>query len=187
MPRNIAYPPDDDSPSGPSRTQRKKAAHAKEDMASVLLDLPDAQLDTIDMEPELRDALRETRRLRSFEARRRHLQFVGKLLRVADQAPLQRAVELHDRLQKRSALAPREAEQWLERLLGDDEALTEWITHHPQTDLQAFKTQVRNARREWTAALAADPTLIPARNKGRYRRELFGTLREMLGKVSPAE
>ena len=54
-----------------------------------------------------------------------------------------------------------------ERLLGDDGALTEFAAAHPQADLQALRTLVRNARKE---AKEGKPP--------RAYRELFRFLKE---------
>ena len=57
-------------------------------------------------------------------------------------------------------------EQWRERLLGDDAALTEFANGHAGTDLQALRTVIRNARKE-----------IAEGKPPRAQRELFRLLK----------
>lgn len=168
---------------GPSRTQVKHAAEALQELATELLALPDAQLDDIEMEESLRDALRTLRGLKDYEARRRQAQYVGKLMRDADEEPLQRAIKAY---RKGDALIVQETERWLERLLADDGALTAWLEAHPTPDTQRLRTLIRNARREVAAAVAADPEGAPPRKKGRLTRELYQQLRAGLQPVPAA-
>ena len=61
----------------------------------------------------------------------------------------------------------RRLEQWRERLIGDDGALTEFASQHAGADLQALRALIRNARRE-----------IVEGRPPRAQRELFRFLRE---------
>lgn len=178
MPRRPAPEPDA-FPDGPSKTQLKRVMHELQDLGVALLELPDAQLDEIEMEDQLRDALRELRRLRTFEAKRRQSQYVGKLLRLADDEPLRRAIDAYRLGKTREAAALHDVERWRDRLIADDEAITAWVAEHPEGDVQQLRTLIRNARREVTAAHAVD-TEGGAPRKGRAYRELFQKLRAVL-------
>ncbi|MGH8445527.1 MAG: ribosome biogenesis factor YjgA, partial [Solimonas sp.] len=125
---------------GPSKSQLKRDALELQTLGNALLELPDPQLDRIVMDERLRDALRTLRTIRSHEGRRRHGQYVGKLLRVADTAPLREAIAVHARGRER---VQQDAERWLGRLLADDAAVTTWIAAHPQVDIQQLRTLIR--------------------------------------------
>jgi ribosome-associated protein len=58
-------------------------------------------------------------------------------------------------------------ENWRERLIGGDEALTAYAGEHPGADLQALRTLIRNARKE-----------IAESKPPRAQRELFRVLRD---------
>lgn len=165
----------DDNGAAPSKTQLKQAMHELQALGEALLELPDKQLDEIEMEDNLRAALREVRAIRSREARRRQLQYVGKLLRMADDAPLRRAISDYRAGQTRAAQAFQNIEQWRDRLLADDAEVTAWIEAYPAADIQRLRVLIRNARREQ----AAMPATVEggAARKGRYYRELFQRLR----------
>jgi ribosome-associated protein len=59
------------------------------------------------------------------------------------------------------------AENWRDRLLGDDDALTAFLAEFPQTDAQWLRNAIRRARRD------SPPT-------PRHARELYRTLHQML-------
>jgi ribosome-associated protein len=175
--------PDDEADTGPSKTQVKAAMHELQDLGVELLKLNAAQLDAIEMDPRLRDALREAGRMPTREAKRRHMQYVGKLLRDTDSEPARRALLA---IRSGDARLLADAERWREQLLAGDAALTDWIKAHPQTELQPLRTLIRNARREIAALEAAEPDAPAARGKSRAFRELFQKLRVLLQQSAAA-
>ena len=95
------------------------------------------------------------------------MQYIGKLMRSIDPEPVRAAL---DEVQGHAATARarhRRVEQWRDRLLGDDQALTEFAREHAHADLQALRTLIRNARRE-----------IAANREPHAQRALFRALRE---------
>ncbi|TDU28682.1 ribosome-associated protein [Panacagrimonas perspica] len=177
MPRQSRYDDAAEAYDGPSKTQQKQDSHDLQDLGTELLKLSAAQLDGIPMDPKVRAALREHGRMPTREAKRRHMQYLGKLLREGESEPLR--VALHQiRAGETRLLA--EAEQWRERLLADDAALTDWIKAHPQAEVQPLRVLVRNARREIAAAQEANPDGVAALGKSRFYRDLFQMLRTTL-------
>ncbi|MGH8555453.1 MAG: ribosome biogenesis factor YjgA, partial [Gammaproteobacteria bacterium] len=69
---------------GPSKSQLKRDALELQELGAALEELPQDKVDAIEMGERLREALRELKRLKVGEARRRHMQFIGKLLRDED-------------------------------------------------------------------------------------------------------
>jgi len=134
----------------------------------ALLELGEAQLQAIEMPEKLRDALREAKRIRSHEAKRRHLQYIGRLMREVDPAPLRAKLAEIEGTSAQATARHRRLEGWRERLLADDEALTAFLGEYPGADIQALRTLIRNARKE--QALAKPP---------RAYRELFRVLKEI--------
>lgn len=161
---------DDDAEPGPSRTTVKNAATELQELAAALLTLPQARLDEVPMEDNLREALAQLRRLKGFEAIRRHMQYIGKLTRDAEAEPFRRALDNYQRGQR---VALKEAEVWRERLLADDAALTDWLHLHPTGDTRQLRTLIRKARQEQAAAGESG-------TRGQYFRELFQTLKVVL-------
>ncbi len=131
-----------------SKTRRKKAMHALQELGETLVDLSADQLDRLELPEELRDAVTEARRMRSHEARRRQLQYIGRLMRGVETEEIAAQIA---HLQGESDAAKAEfhaLERWRARLLEDDDALTDWLATHPGGDAQALRQLIRNARRE---------------------------------------
>lgn len=160
------------APGRPSKTRRKQASHDLQDLGEALMELPAAKLAKLDLPDTLREAIEELRRVRSHEGRRRHLQYIGKLMRQVDPEPLREAVAAQRLPSAKETLALHEAERWRLRLVEDDNALTVWLREHPDGDAQALRSLIRAARKDRSDALAAAHAGAEPR-KSRAWRELF--------------
>ncbi len=159
------------APERPSKTRLKQASHDLQKLGVALVELSDQRLEAIAMPERLLDALREYKQTRTHEGRRRQMQYIGKLMRLADVEPLRAAVTEVQLGQTRESLALHQAERWRAELIADDEALTRWAAEHPATDLQQLRSLVRNARK--------DAALVPEKRSGRAFRELFQFIRQL--------
>ena len=84
----------------PSKSQRKREAHALQALGAQLVALPRAHLARMELPDALHEAVVAAQGLRPHGARRRHLQYIGTLMRQLDAAELRRV---------RAALAPTRA------------------------------------------------------------------------------
>jgi ribosome-associated protein len=75
----------DETPEGPSRTQRKNASRELQKLGEALVDLRPGLFDPLPLPELLRESVVEARRLKSHEAKRRQLQYIGKLMRRLDE------------------------------------------------------------------------------------------------------
>src|SRR5262249_38658997 len=131
-----------------SKTQKKREMEELQKLGASLVALPTAQLDALELPAELLAAVREAQRIKSHEGRRRQVQFIGKVMRSIDPTPVREALAgLHGRSAQARA-EQRALEQWRERLIGDDAALTEFSDRFPMAELQQIRTLIRNARHE---------------------------------------
>ena len=154
----------------PSKTQLKKESHELQELGQALVDLPDNRLDDLGMDESLLGAIREYKRTKSHEGRRRQMQYIGKLMRRTDPAPLREAVAAMQLGRAKDALALHEAERWRTELIASDDALTRFTTEHPQADLQQLRSLIRAARK--------DAAATPEQRSGRAYRDLFKFIRE---------
>src|SRR5690554_4410551 len=69
---------------GPSKSQLKREMHALQELGKRMLDLSDEQLASLTISDLLKAAIVESRRITQREARRRHLQYIGKIIRQED-------------------------------------------------------------------------------------------------------
>ena len=156
----------------PSKTQRKKASHDLQDLGEALVALPDDRLDGLAVDETLIEAIREYKRTRTHEGKRRQMQYIGKLMRRTDPEPLREAVAAMQLGRAKDALALHEAERWRTELIADDAALTRWTADHPEADLQQLRSLVRAARKDAAAA--------PEQRSGRAYRDLFQFIKQQL-------
>ena len=154
----------------PSKTRRKSEAHEAQALGQALLDVANQRLATLGLDAALVEAIREHRRIKSHEARRRHLQWIGKLMRSADLDVVRGAVAEVQIDQARDSLALHRAEHERAQLVVDDAAVTRFAAAHPDADVQRLRALVRNARKE--------PSAAPEKRSGRAYRELFRFIRE---------
>lgn len=153
----------------PSKTRLKQASHDAQALGIALLDFADERLLALGLAEPLVDAIRIGRRITAHEARRRHLQLIGKLMRSADLEPIREAIAESQLGHARDSLALHRAERWRLELVADDAATTRFAAQHPGADLQQLRTLVRNARK--------DAALAPEQRSGRAFRELFKFIR----------
>ncbi len=168
---------------GPSKTELKAISTELQQLGEQLIGLRADLLASAALPDKLVDALAHARTITDFEGRRRQIQFVGKLMRRLDEATLaavRAALEAQRTPSAEATQALHRAESWRDRLLADDAAMSEWIALHPDTDVQALRTLVRQARRD----AQPDPHPGEALRHGRSYREIFKLVKDRLGNVS---
>jgi len=155
----------------PSRNELKKQMQDLQELGEAVAALPVDRLDKLKIDERLRDAIDELRRTRSFEGKRRQLQYIGKLMKSEDPAPLREAVASFRVGSASDTLALHQAEYWRDQLLAGDEALHKWVEAYPATDIQQLRSLVRSARKE---------KLEPGERHGRAYRDLFRLVKEQM-------
>lgn len=157
----------------PSKTRLKQQSQDLQALGVAVSELSQERLAAVDMPEPLRDAIDQFRRTKSHEGRRRQMQYVGKLMRNADEAALREAVAAAKLGSARDALALHQAERWRAELIHDDEALTRWQTEHPATDTQQLRSLLRAARRDSAG-------LTPEARQPKSHRDLFQFIKPLL-------
>jgi ribosome-associated protein len=153
----------------PSKTQRKKEMHELQALGERLVALNAAQLDEVDLPPRLRTAVDDAKRFTRHEARRRQMQYIGRLMRDVDPEPIREKLKIWDGISHEHTARHHRVERWRERLMQDDAALGDLAKEHTGLDTQRLRSLVRNARDE-----------LAAGRPPRSHRELFRFLRESL-------
>jgi len=131
-----------------SKSAMKRYAHELRDLGEQLLKLDDAELNRMPISDRLADAVRESRNIRSFGAKKRHLQYIGRLMLEEDEDAIEQQLALRDPGSALYRRIDREAEIWRERILTEPNALTEFIDQFPQSPIQPLRQAVRNAAKE---------------------------------------
>ena len=154
--------------SGPSKSQRKREMTALQDLGGELVALSKERLAKIDMPERLRDALLEAQRITSHEARRRQMQYIGKIMRDVDAAPLRAAMDEINGVSKAATIRQHQLARLRTRLMEDEAVFSEVARDYPGADMQHLRQLRRNALKE---AQQGKPP--------RAYRELFRELRAL--------
>ena len=157
-----------DEYSGPSKSQLKREMTALQDLGAELASLSKERLAKIDMPERLRDALLEAQRMTRHEARRRQMQYVGKIMRDVDAVPLRAAMDEINGVSKAATIRQHQLERLRTRLMEDEAVFSELARDYPGADIQHLRQLRRNAIKE------AQQNKPP-----RAYRELFRELRDL--------
>ena len=160
-----------------SKSQRKRDMVALQDIGEELTQLNEQQLDSIDLPESLRDAVLAARAMKRNEARRRQMQYIGKLMRQVDPAPIRAKLDAWLSTSAEHTARLHRIERWRERLIADPLSVSEFIAEYPGTDSQQLRTLIRNIEQERN------------RNKPpKHFRALFQMIREQVEQksLSPA-
>ena len=139
--------PDD----GPSKSELKRQMTERQKLAEVLAALSSDALKTIPLDEAIKTAIAETNKIKSFEAIRRHKQYLGKLMRCLDDEELdviQKRLDAIQGVSKAETAKLHFLESYRDRLITNDETFTKMIEQYPDMDIQNMRTLIRNARRE---------------------------------------
>ncbi len=138
--------PDDERP---SKTQRKREMTALQELGDKLAELTPESLKKMPLDEHLLDTLLQAKKMVQREARRRHMQLVGKLMRAADVGAIQEAYDAIQNGSREVAAALHELEQWRARLLKEGDAVVgEAMQVFPGTEAQQLRQLIRDTRRE---------------------------------------
>ena len=140
----------DDTPI--SKTKRKEAMHELRDLGAELVELSVGQLKRINLPEDLLSAVRECQKITAHGARRRQIQYLGKLMRGVDDAPIRAGLAMLRGESAHETARLHRIERLRERLLADEAVLSEIAATWPQADLQHLRTLRRNALKEQEAS-----------------------------------
>ncbi|MGZ8264666.1 MAG: ribosome biogenesis factor YjgA [Burkholderiales bacterium] len=132
----------------PSKTLRKRQMHELQALGAELVELSDEQLASVELPERLRDAVLDARRVSKHEARRRQLQFIGKIMRTVDPEPIRERLTAWKAVSREQTARLHLLERWRTRLLEEENAITELLRDYPHADAPRLRTLVRNAQRE---------------------------------------
>lgn len=142
---------DDQAPDPSSRTQLKREMEALQKIGKELIALPENEISSIALPEELRKAILLAHTLKPNEAKRRHLQYIGKLMRTVEVEPIQAAIVKIKYRHSDFSTQFHKVEKWRDRFIAEgDDALQEFILAHPKADRQELRQLIRNAQKDQT-------------------------------------
>ncbi|MFD1215350.1 MULTISPECIES: ribosome biogenesis factor YjgA [Microbulbifer] len=153
-----------------SKTQVKQEMHELQDLGKQLTELNPVQLAEIPLDDDLREAIETMRRIKSNEARRRQLQYIGKLMRKVDTDPIEAVLQKRKEMDQQHLRFDRMAEDWRGRLLEQgNEAQSAFFDAYPNADHQQLRSLIREAKKE----ISHNKPPSSQRKLFRYLRDFF--------------
>ncbi len=164
----------DDFSGEKSKTQVKRELHALQDLGQRLTTLKLDLLNKLPLTDELRRALAEAPKHTANAAKKRHVQFIGRLMRDQDIESILTLLDQLDASTRQYNERFHNLERWRDRLLnGDDETLEKFVGEYPDADRQHLRQLIRQAQHE----LAQNKPPAASRKIFKYIRELDETQR----------
>ena len=105
----------------PSRSEKKRQSLALQNMGEELTRLGPQEVKNLDLPADLREALQLYARIGDHEGRRRQMQFIGRVMREIDPAPIRAMLDARREVSAAATAALHQAEQWRDRLLTADQ------------------------------------------------------------------
>jgi len=160
---------EDDDQTETSKSQRKRDMDELKKLGMELLEFSDDALRQLQLPETLLEAIRTGQRITSNNARKRQMQYIGKLLKDIDAAPLHEAVDARTHQHATHTREFHLLEELRDKLvLEGDKALPAVLALFPRTDRQHLRKLIRQARKEQET-----------RQPPRASRLLFRYLREL--------
>lgn len=152
-----------------SRSQKKREAEAVQDLGERLVALSEKQLLSLQLDDLLLEAVRLAKTISSFSGKKRQLQYIGKLMRNVDIAPIEKFFFDLDNHHQQETAKFKALENWRDRLLEQGvSVIAELEREYPLLDHQKLRQLVRNASNEKNEKLAL-----------KSRRAIFQYLKEL--------
>jgi UPF0307 protein CGSHiEE_06290 len=131
-----------------SKSEIKRDAEDLKQLGEKLVNLTKANLTKVPLDDSLKDAIELAQRLQK-EARRRQLQYIGKLLRSIDAEPIREALEkIENKHNQQQAMLHKLEILRDELITKGDAALTDLLNEHPSADRQQLRNLIRAAQKE---------------------------------------
>jgi ribosome-associated protein len=151
-----------------SKTKLKAEADAQQALGVRLSELPKDKLLKLDLPDAVLTAVLDTKKITANGAIRRHRQYLGRLMRELDNAPILEQLARWDGKHTAENAYFHGLERWRDRMVADSNVLSEFMALHPKTDSQQLRTLIRNAQKE-----------LEANKPPKSSREIFKLLREI--------
>jgi ribosome-associated protein len=159
----------------PSKSARKREASAAQNLGTRLIALKESDLRALALPETLHDAIMLAKRITSRGGLARQRQYIGKLMRDVDPAPIEAALEAGSRGAAIDAERHKRIDAWRTRLLTEGPAaLDELMKWSPGADRKALKALIDKA----TSAR------VDSGSRDGAARELFRCLRSLFEAAS---
>lgn len=156
-----------------SKSSLKRDAQELKALGEQLATLKPAVLEKFPLEGRIVDALLESNRITSHNARKRHFGFIGKLMLDQDIEAIRQQLAMLDTSSEEYNRHFHQLEKWRDRLLSEEshQAVTEFLDAYPATNAQKLRQLVRNTTKE----KSEEKRPVLSKKLFRYLREVSET------------
>jgi ribosome-associated protein len=155
-----------------SKSQVKREMHALQALGESFITMNDKQLAQLPLSEEMLEAINIARKLPLKDARRRQIQFIGRLMREGNHEEIQAAVDKMQNRNDQHIHRQHQIERYRDLLIeGDKQIFQTFVTSCPGIDVQHLKQLIRSAQKEREENKPAASA-----------RKLFGFIREEMEK-----
>lgn len=154
-----------------SKSQLKREAEHLQVIGVQLLDLPENLYATLKLPDDLEKALSDAKRIKSQNAYRRQLQFIGRVMRKVDDDTVESIEKTLQQWQlgnKNQAQLHKRIEAERDKLIAGNPPLLETYLNHSACDRSLFTQTLKQAQNE-----------AKTQHKGKAYKKLFQLLREL--------
>ncbi len=155
-----------------SKSEMKREMDRLQQLGDTLTHLSPEQWKDFGLSDTLIAAMHESKRIKQHGAKKRHLQYIGKLMREENIEDIRERLALLDPGSEAYGRRQRHFEMWRTQLIQQPDAMNQFIDLFPQVDRQQLRNLVRNAQK--AAANFDNPTTSPAAKK------LFQLIKEVV-------
>ncbi len=131
-----------------SKSEMKRDMIELQELGERIVALPRKKAMELPISDMMKAAVLEADRVGKNEAMRRHMQYIGRLIRSEDIDAVREALDLLDPSSEAYGRVTGQQEQWRTRLIKDPAALNEFIEQFPMVDRQHLRVLIRNAIKE---------------------------------------
>ncbi|CAH7077830.1 DUF615 domain-containing protein YjgA [Vibrio chagasii] len=151
-----------------SKTEMKTDMEALQKLGEELVTLKPSVLEKFPLSEDLALAIKDAQRFKN-EAKRRQLQYIGKIMRNIDPEPIQAALDKVRNKHSQATAELHKLEQLRDRIVEEgDAAISEVMEMYPEADRQRLRQLARQANKEKKANRPA-----------KAFREIFQILKEL--------
>ncbi len=147
-----------------SKTQKKKMAADLRDLAKDIAAMPKSKLAELDLPEQFLDAIKESKRITSHIASKRHFQYMGKLLIKLDHVAIQEKLLQQNNMDGHYQVRDEVINTWIEQLATDESVLIDHLyQNYSHDEVGQLRQTLRNYKKK--------------PNDSNQRKKLFQTLR----------
>lgn len=128
-----------------SKTQKKQMVHNLQQLSKTITAMAKSKLSQLDLPNDFLDAIEESKRINSHIARKRHFQYMGKILLKSDHEAIRAQIHQIENMDGHYQVRDAVINLWIEHIVGDEKQLFDYLyQHHSHDELMQLRQGLRN-------------------------------------------